>query len=181
MKKIAMLSLVLVPAILLASAGESEGSRYLAQTGRESDYWPRVVNFTIFAALLYYLIANPIKSFFRERREGIATQLKQIETMLQEAKEKKKEAQLRLEESEKRAEEIIADAKKEATLLAQKIAEANASELSVLEKQFADKMKAEERKATREVVESVLGENITGDDIALDEKKVVDIIAKKVA
>jgi len=79
MKKIVLFSLLILPAIALASAGESEGSRYLAQTGRETDFWPRVVNFTIFAALLYYLIANPIKNFFQERRESIANKLKQID------------------------------------------------------------------------------------------------------
>ncbi len=181
MKKIVLFSLLILPAIALASAGESEGSRYFAQTGRETDFWPRVVNFTIFAALLYYLIANPIKNFFQERRESIANKLKQIEEMLQEAKEKKKEAQLRLEESTKKAEEIIADAKKEAALLAKKIAEASENELKILEKQYAEKMTAEERKAAREAVKEVLGDNITPDDIALDAKKVVEIIAKKVA
>ncbi len=181
MKKIVWFSLLVLPAIVLASAGESEGSRYLAQTGRETDFWPRVVNFTIFAALLYYLIANPIKNFFRERSEGIAGQLKQIEAMLQEAKEKKKEAQLRLEESSKKADEIIADAKKEAALLAKKIAEASENELNMLEKQYAEKMAAEERKAVREAVKEVLSNNIASDDIALDAEKVVEIIAKKVA
>jgi len=42
-------------------------------------------------------------------------------------------------------------------------------------------MTAEERKAAREAVKEVLGDNITPDDIALDAKKVVEIIAKKVA
>jgi len=49
MKKIVLLSLLIVPAILLASgAPEGEVTRYFEQTGRESDYWQRVVNFTIF-------------------------------------------------------------------------------------------------------------------------------------
>jgi len=181
MKNIGILSLLLVPAIVLASTGESESSRYLAQTGRETDFWPRVINFTIFAALLYYLIANPIKHFFRERRESIASKLKQIEEMLQEAKEKKKEAQLRLEDSTKKAEEIIADAKKEAVLLAKKIAETSENELNILERQYQEKMRAEERKATRETVNEVLAESVTSDDIALDAPKVVETIAKKVA
>jgi F-type H+-transporting ATPase subunit b len=181
MKKIVWFSLLVLPAIVFAAAGESEGSRYLAQTGRETDFWPRVINFTIFAALLYYLIAEPIRNFFKGRKEGIANRLKEIEEMLQLAKEKKKEAQARLEESEKKAKEIIEDAKKEAALLAKKIAQSSENELQMLEKQYAEKMTAEERKTVRETVKEVLGENITPDDIALDAEKVVDIIAKKVA
>jgi F-type H+-transporting ATPase subunit b len=182
MKKVLLLSLLVLPAVLLASGhGGEEASRYLAQTGRESDFWPRVVNFTIFAALLWYLLASPIKEFFVGRSEGISSQLKEIEEKLQAAKEEKKEAQARLEESLKKAEEIIEDAKKEAVILAKKIAEANAQELEVMEKQFAEKIALEERNATREAIDEVLSENITTDDIMLDEAKVVDIISKKVA
>lgn len=181
MKKIALLSLLMVPAILLASGGDAESTRYFAQTGRETDFWPRVVNFTIFAALLYYLLANPIKNFFKGRKEDIAAQLREIEDKLQAAKDEKKEAQTRLDESSKKADQIIADAKKEATLLAQKISEANENELALMEKQLAEKMTLEERKSAREAIDEILSENITNDDIMIDETKVVDIISKKVA
>jgi len=181
MKKLALFALLMVPAILLASGGHGEESRYLAQTGRETDFWPRVVNFTIFAALLYYLIANPIKNFFKDRKEGIAAQLREIEEKLQAAKDEKKEAQARLDESNKKAEQIVEDAKKEAILLAQKISEANENELALMEKQFEEKMILEERKSAREAIDEILSENITNDDIMLDEAKVVDIISKKVA
>ena len=181
MKKIVLLSLLVVPAILLASGGDAESSRYFAQTGRETDFLPRIVNFTIFAALLYYLLANPIKNFFKGRSEGIAGQLNEIEKKLQAAKDEKKEAQNRLDESENRAEEILADAKVEATLLAEKIATANQNDLVLLDKQLEEKMSLEERKSAREAIDEILSENITTDDIMLDEAKVVEIISKKVA
>lgn len=181
MKKIVLLSLLIVPAILLAGHGDAESSRYFAQTGRETDFWPRVVNFTIFAALLYYLIANPIKNFFKGRSKGIATQLNEIEVKLQAAKDEKKEAQNRLVESEKKAEEILANAKAEAIILAEKIATANQNDLALLDKQLEEKISLEERKSAREVIDEILSENITNDDIMIDESKVVDIISKKVA
>ncbi|MCO4845909.1 MAG: F0F1 ATP synthase subunit B [Sulfurovum sp.] len=181
MKKIVLLSLLMVPAILLASGGDAESTRYFAQTGRETDFWPRVVNFTIFAALLYYLLANPIKNFFKGRSEGIAAQLNEIEKKLQAAKDEKKEAQNRLDESEKRAEEILTDAKAEAVLLADKIATANQNDLVTLDKQLEEKMSLEERRSAREAIDEILSENITRDDIMLDEAKVVEIISKKVA
>ena len=180
MKKLALFALLVVPAILLASGGHSEESRYLMQTGRENDFWPRVVNFTIFAAILYYLLANPIKNFFKGRREGIAGQLKEIESKLQAAKDRKKEAQAHLDESVHKAAEIVEDAKKEAEVLAAKIVEASEKELIILEKQFEEKIALEERKAGRDVIDEVLSENITVDDITLDETKVVDIISRKV-
>jgi F-type H+-transporting ATPase subunit b len=182
MKKIVLLSLLVIPAILLASGhADGETTRYFAQTGRENDFWPRVVNFTIFASLLYYLIANPIKNFFKGRSEGIAAQLNEIEAKLQAAKDEKKEAQARLDESGKRAEQIISDAKKEATFLAEKIAETNENDLALMSKQLEEKMALEERKSAREAIDEILSENITNDDIMIDESKVVDIISKKVA
>jgi len=182
MKKLALLSLLMIPAILLASGhADGETSRYFAQTGRENDFWQRVVNFTIFASVLYYLIASPIKNFFVGRKEGIAGQLKEIENKLQAAKDEKKDAQTRLAESSKKAEQIIADAKKEATLLAQKVVETNENELVLMDKQFAERMTSEERKAAREAIDEILNENITNDDIMISESKVVDIISKKVA
>jgi len=182
MKKIALFALLMVPAILLASGHEGgEVSRYLTQTGRESDFWPRVINFTIFASILYYLIANPVKSFFTGRKEGISGQLKEIENKLQAAKDEKKEAQTRLDESISKAAEIIEDAKAEAKILSEKIAEASVNELQILEKQLEEKIALEERKAAREVIDEVLSENITTEDIKLNTSKVVDIISRKVA
>jgi len=182
MKKILLLSLLVVPAVLLASSGHGgEESRYFLQTGRENDFWPRVVNFAIFASILYYLLANPIKNFFKDRRTGIADQLKEIEAKVQAAKNAEKEAQSRLEESSKRAEMILADAEKEAKIMVDKIAEANLAELSVMDKQFEEKMTFEEKKSVREVIDNVLSENISNDDILVDEAKVVDIITRKVA
>ena len=182
MKKLVLLSLLMVPAVLLAS-GHTDGevTRYFTQTGRETDFLPRIVNFTIFVSLLYYLIANPIKNFFKGRREGIAAQLREIEDKLQAAKDEKKDAQTRLDESDKKADQIIADAKKEATLLAQKITEANENELVLMEKQLEEKMTLEERRSAREAIDEILSDNITNDDIMIDEAKVVDIISKKVA
>jgi len=182
MKKIVLLSLLVVPAVLLASGGHGgEESRYFLQTGRENDFWPRVINFTIFASILYYLIANPIKNFFKERRSGIAGQLKEIEAKLQAAKDAEKDAQARLDESIKKAEQIIEDAHKEAKILTAKIAENAEQELVHLEKQYEEKMAFEEKRSVREVIDEVLTENISNDDILVDETKVVDIITKKVA
>ncbi len=182
MKKIVLLSLLVVPALLLASTGhDGETSRYLELTGRANDFWPRVVNFIIFASLLIYLLANPIKNFFKDRRDGISSQLKEIESKLKAAKDDEKDAQARLDESTNKAKLIIEDAEKEAALMVQKIAEANATDLQLMEKLLEEKMTFEERRSAREAIDEILSENISNDDIMVDEAKVVDIITKKVA
>ena len=181
MKKTLLLSLLLLPVVILASSHGAEESRYFLQTGRENDFIPRIVNFTIFAGILYYLLANPMREFFKGRSEGISAQLNEIEEKLTIAKNEKQEAQNRLEESEKRAKEIVEDAQKEAVLLGQKIATNNQNDLLLLEKQLEEKIVLEERKSAREAIDEILSENITSDDIMLNETKIVDIISKKVA
>jgi F-type H+-transporting ATPase subunit b len=160
----------------------NEGSgHYEAITGRATDFLPRIFNFLIFAGIAYYLLANPIKNFFVGRREGISDQMKEIEAKLQASKEEKKEAEMRVEESRKKAEEIIKTAGKEAELLAAKIAAASEVELEALERQYEEKSALEKRRVIREAISDVLSSNINNDDIQLDEKKVIDLIDKKVA
>ncbi len=178
MKHILVVIAVFLPIVLLASG---DSGHYKALTGRETDYIPRIFNFTIFVGILYYLLANPIKNFFNGRKEGIANQLKEIEAKLQASKDEKKEAEARVEESKVKAEDIIKTANKEAEILSSKIAENSDKELIILEKQHENKMILEERKVARDTIDEVLDENISNDDIHLDGKKVIDLISKKVA
>lgn len=171
----------LLPMVLLASGAEGGHSKYYAMTGYESDFWPRVFNFTVFAVLLVYLTKNLIINFFKDRKASISKQLTEIEARLQAAKEAKKEAEAKFKESQKKAKEIVADAKKEAILLSDNIMSQNLSDLEYLEKQFAEKQSLESRKKSKETIGEILRENITSDDIQIDEKKVIDILKGKVA
>ena len=180
-KKVLTIALLALPAVLMASGAEHETSRYFVQTGRHTDFIPRIFNFLVFAGLIYYLVASPIKDFFRGRKEGIAAQLNEIESKLQEAKDLQKAAEQAVVESELKAKEILEDSKKEAALLTQRMEESREKELALLEKLHEEKMEHEERRMVKETIASVLDENITGDDIPLSEKQVVGIIAKKVA
>jgi F-type H+-transporting ATPase subunit b len=180
MKRLIGISLLMaLPVLLLAGGAGGEESRYLMQTGRETDFVPRLFNFVIFAGLLYYLLAGPIKSYFKERSEAIEKRLNEIEVKLQASKDAQKEAQARLDRSQSKAKEIVEDAKVEAKLLASKIAQANENELEILQKQQEEKITLEERKSAREAIDEVLSENITINDINLDETKVVEILSKK--
>ncbi|HHO41741.1 MAG TPA: F0F1 ATP synthase subunit B [Epsilonproteobacteria bacterium] len=181
MKKSYMIIIAFCLPIVLLAAGGHDGGRYFEMTGRHTDFWARVFNFTIFASLLYYLTANIIRNFFKNRKEQIAKQLDEIEKRLQEATAVQKEAEKKLNESEKKAKEIIADAKKEAIILSDKVMQDNLQELAYLEKQFEEKSDLEARKSAKETINEVLGDNIGSDDILVDEKKVISILNKKVA
>jgi F-type H+-transporting ATPase subunit b len=175
-KNIALLATVLVPSLVLAS-----GAEHHDVTMFNSDFFYRVFNFTIFAGLVYYLVANPIKDFFIGRSEGIANQLKEIEEKLQASKDAKKEAEANFAKAEAKAKEIVADAADEAKVLSSNIAEKNESSLELMDKQAVDKQSLESKKATRATIDNLLNNGFENDDIAVDEAKVVSLISKKVA
>lgn len=178
MRHILVAVAVFLPVVLLASG---DSGQYEALTGRTNDFFPRLFNFTIFAGILYYLLANPIRDFFNGRQEGISNQLKEIEAKLQASKDEQKEAQSRVEESKVKAQEIIKTAEKEAQMLSAKIAENSLKEIDTLDKLHQEKMTLEERKIARDAIDEVLNENISSDDIHLDQAKVIDLISQKVA
>ncbi len=177
-KQLLLTVAIIAPAILFAN--ESAG-HYEAITGRSTDFIPRLFNFLIFAGISYYLLANPIKSFFVGRQKSISDQLKEIEEKLQASKDEKKSAEVNLEDSKVRADEIVKTAEKEAEILSAKIAENSANELKAIEKQYQEKNDLEERRAIRAAIDDVLSNNINADDIPLSEERIIDLLDKKVA
>ena len=63
-----------------------------AEGGGETDIIARTFNFIIFAGIIYYLIAEPLKSFFENRTLSIENQFKKNQEKLKESEEAKKEA-----------------------------------------------------------------------------------------
>jgi len=171
-----------IPALLLASSGENEmAQKYFELTGRHTDFVPRVFNFALLVALLYYLLANPLKEFLKARSDSIAKELADIEAKRQAAKDEKLKAQEELEAAKVKAKEIVEDAKNEISLIKENIKKHTEQELIALEKIFNDKCQIEERRVLRETTTAVLDENIQTNDIPLDASKIVNIVTKEVA
>jgi len=176
-----LLVVLALPALLLANADNKMAEQYLELTGRATDIGPRVFNFALLVALLYYLLADPLKKFLKDRSESIANELAEIEKRRQESKDAKIKAEEELEASKSKAAEIVEDAKSEALLLKEKIAKQTAQELAQLEKVANENMDIEKRKVIKETTLNILDENISGDDIPLDATKIVNIVTKEVA
>jgi len=179
-KTVFYMAAILLPIFLFGNEG-AEGGRYLAIAGREYDFVPRIFNFLIFAGLVYYLIAEPEKSYFVSRSEEISSQLKEIEDRLQAAKDARKSAEQALEESTRKAEEIVKDAENEIALLKERYKTIGEKEIEVLEKQFEEKLELESRKMRRDTIVALLEENIKDDDIPLSGSGIIDVITRKAA
>ncbi len=176
LNKIALAIIFVLP--ILSVAG---GSEHHDISMSNSDFFYRVLNFTIFAGLIYYLVANPIRDFFKNRSADIANRIKEIDAKLQESKNEVKFAEKYLAKSQEKAKEIIADAKEESVILAENIAKKSEEILLALEKQLEDKMIVEKKKMVKTTIKKLLEDGIESSDITIDGSKVVSLVSKKVA
>ena len=163
--------LLLVPVFLFASEEAKEGTDIVA----------RVINFAIFAGILYYLIADKVKEFFTGRTKEIADKLSSLQSKVEETKELKQEAAQKLKKSEEEAKELVALAKKEAQLQIEKLQDDAKHDLINLEKSYTSKKEVLEKKMSSEVVTEVIEELFSSNGISLNEDELVNIINKKVA
>jgi len=158
------------------------GGYLFASSGEGStDIIPRTVNFLIFAAIIYYLVADHVKNFFKNRAASIAAKLEEVQAKLKKAKEDKERAQAELERSKELAKEILETTKKEIEVLVQHVKEQAQNELAVLEKSFEENMELTKRKRIREITKEVLEELFEDKSLELDKEKFVNLIVKKVA
>ena len=169
--KIRYILLLLAPALLLASGGGSG----------ETDILHRAVNFTIFASILYYLLADHAKAAYKGRIAGIADRLNSIQLKVKESLSAKESALSEVEVAKSNAKVLIETSKKEAQLLVAKLQSDTEQELLNLDKSFQEKTIIERRKMTREVVNGVLDEMFAEDSVSLDKEELVKIVMKKVA
>lgn len=158
--------LLLFPFVLMADGGY--------------DIVPRTINFIIFAAILYYLIANPVKNAYKGRIEGIAARLDNIEQKLKESKAKKDDAIKRVEEAKANADGLVETARKEAFLISERIKEETMQEIVNLEKSFHDQKEFEKRRMVKSVVGEILNEIFASDSVKMDQSELINIMLKRV-
>lgn len=167
-----IVTLLLLGAYLFGSDGAHEGS---------TDILQRTVNFLIFAGILVYLLAEPIKSYFAGRSAGIASELEKVQERLLESKRLKEAAEHKIEEAERFASELSELSKKENKILSDKIMAQCEQELETIQKQNDALMDLEKRKMVRETVSEVMNDVMNGSDAALAKDAMTEILKKKVA
>jgi len=169
MNKILLL-LLTVSTYALASGGEGG-----------TDIVQRTVNFALFAGLVWYLVAEPAKSFFVGRSQGIADELQKVQDKLKETVNLKKEATAKVSGAKKFAEELAVSSKKENKILNDNIMTQCESDLDVISKQLEVQMEFEQRNMIRQVVEDTVSSILSDSNDTFDKKAMAQVILKKVA
>ena len=172
MKKTLLLSiLAFAPLALFAS---SEGAV-------ETDIIQRTVNFVIFAAILWYLLADKIKAYFAGRTLEIQSELDKVQDTLNASQAKFDEVKKQLEDAKILAAEIVEDAKEDINSVKTKVIAAVDAEIVNLAKNFDSKIEVETRKAKKEIVSEILEELLNSDSLSMSEEELANLVIKKVA
>ena len=166
-----LVTLLAMSTIALASSAE----------GGSTDIIQRTVNFLLFAGLVWYLVAEPMKAYFNARSQGVADELKKVQDKLNETIALKKEALAKISDAEKYADALAISSKKENKIINDNIMVQCEVELENLAKQNISVTEFEQRKMVRTVVENVLNEVLSQSSDSFDKKAMADVILKKVA
>ncbi|MBD3806649.1 F0F1 ATP synthase subunit B [Sulfuricurvum sp.] len=167
-----VVSMLMLSAFLFGSDAGADGS---------SDIVSRTVNFLIFTGILFYILAEPVKSYFGGRSAGIAEELNKVQERLRDSKKLKELAEQKVEEASRFAIELAESSKKENKILADKIAAQCEAELEVIVKQNSALMELDKRKMVREVVSEVMNDVMNSSNGALGKEAMIEILKKKVA
>ncbi len=81
----------------------------------------QVINFAIYVALVYFVLRKPVREFFKSRVENYQQALRKAEHAREEAEAKKREIQERLATLENTSESSLANARKEAAAMLERI------------------------------------------------------------
>ena len=163
--------MLMISTIALASDAEHAGT----------DIVQRTVNFLLFAGLVWYLVAEPMKNFFAGRSQGIANEMQKVQDKLKESIDLKKEALAKITDAEKFAEDLVVVSKKENKILNDNIMSQCEVDLENLSRQQNSAMDFEQRKMVRGVVEDTLDEVLSQSSDGFDKEAMANVILKKVA
>lgn len=112
-----LLMLLLCSAIALAAEqGGDEGG-----SGRGMNLVWRLINFIIFAAIIYKVAWKRIKDFFSSRKHQVENELKDLDTRRKEAENRLKQIEKNIANLEQEREQILDEARKQGESIKEKI------------------------------------------------------------
>ncbi|HEX5623011.1 MAG TPA: F0F1 ATP synthase subunit B [Sulfuricurvum sp.] len=167
-----LVTVLMLSAYLFGSDTAAEGSTDIVQ---------RTVNFLIFAGILYYLLAEPIKNYFGGRSAGIASELEKVQERLRESKRLKEAAEHKVDDANRFANELSEITKKECKILSDKIMAQFEQDVEIMQKQANALMELEKRQMVRDAVTDVMGDVMSQTNASLSKDAMTDILKKKVA
>jgi F-type H+-transporting ATPase subunit b len=155
-----------------AVAAEQGGGENAAAAWK--DFMWRVINFVLFAAIIYKLAWKRIKDFFAGRRQQIASELKNLQDRKAGAEQRLAEVEKSIADIDKERQEILDQAREQGEALKASIVEKAHSEARKIQEQAQAKA-VQERQQMIQDIRSEMADQI----IESAEKLIVDKLKKK--
>ena len=156
-------------------------SLFASDASIETDILQRTVNFLIFIAILYYLLADKARAFFVDRTTSIQSELDKVQQVLKESAMKVQNAKNEVKNAQKIANEIVESANADIGSIKKSIENKVDQEIEHLSKNFDNKIEVETRKVKKEVVSEILDELLSSNDVISSQDELANIVLNKVA
>lgn len=147
----------------------------------DTDFIPRLVNFLIFAGIIYYLLFDKLRVFLDDRKEGIQGKLSQAQEKLSSSKKQKIQAHSKIQESEKLALEIIKMSKDECKHIAKQYKKQTEQMLITIKKSYEDRMILDARSVKIDITKNILDDAVDDAFSSISQDQIVEIINTKIA
>ncbi|WP_419785733.1 F0F1 ATP synthase subunit B [Pseudodesulfovibrio sp.] len=146
----------------VAFANEPEGAHHAVFTAENvKNYGLRMVNFVLFAFVLYKFAGSKIKDFFVGRRDGIKQDLDDLQSRQAEAEKKLKEVEAGIANMAKEKDAILAQAKEQGEAIKAAIIEKAKKDAVALTEQ-AKRTASNEAQAAVDRIRADLAELVVG-------------------
>ncbi len=169
MKRMYVFFAVLVTALAISSIAFASAGGEVFTADNVKDYGFRIVNFIIFAALMYKFAGAKIKEFFVGRRDGIKQELDDLQSRQAEAEKKLKEVESGIANMAQEKEAILAEAKKQGEAMKEAIIAKGHSDAEAMKEQ-AKRTASNEAQAAIDTIRGEMAEMV----IAAAEKIVAE-------
>lgn len=153
---------------------------FASENDQAYDFLPRLINFAIFAALLYFLLFKLARKAHQDRISSISKKFAALDKKIKESAHNKKEIEKKIEESKNSASHLLEQASKDALLIKEQIAEESKEILNSIKASYENKKLYEERKISLQVTNEVLEELFNESSLDLNKNDILNIIKKKV-
>ena len=181
---------VLLTALAISSVAfaNAEGGHALFTAENVKDYGLRILNFLIFAWLLYKFAGAKVKDFFVGRRDGIKQELDDLQARQAEAEKKLKDVEASIANMAQEKQQILDDAKAQGETIKAAIIEKAKNDAEALTEQAKrtasneaqaaiNTIRAEMAEMVIEAAEKIVAEKLSAED---HDKLVDDYLTKVV-
>nr|WP_283092227.1 hypothetical protein [Helicobacter kayseriensis] len=142
----------------------------------QSDFVERVINFVIFALIIWYLGSSRIKQIFTQRKMKIVHEFDKLQEEEKEMKKIVEKTENLLADAQNKAKEIVGNAKKEAFVIAQQFDSDLERDIKTVASSFDERLKQERKKMLCDEVASTIDQSLQ--KVRISQDSCMEILTK---